>query len=407
MLTFQSFLIERATTAKQEVEDSGSAQNTPLGDAYELGTALWIHNNSGSSKNKNAEHQERVKQMKQKLVAAMSKLPPEKQEKAKQGAIDSGKAWMDDLKKKGVKPEDVLEVHHTSKGIGPLLGRKVSQAKNPPDVAIRVRKKHAEGQGPNKDLHFASLKLTPGTVSNNGTGSIDALGKEKGQVPTQLDDIWKSERAKSPVAKMKMSELDDLRRSVDPKRNKRVDPKKKALFDKVNKTYLAARQKVLSHHKKQFDSSSLSQQRAHVEYLMRAGHEPDAAYHYVVGEKGGKSMPIGEHPNVQAARAAKGFHTEIGGSRIHIYDHEGRHLLSVEHRATHGPWSSTQVNAKFEKMKVNPKFASKNPTTKKTVTQRVKQIRNEADKKTSAPPQQNPQSERMKIVNHAKIMAKT
>jgi hypothetical protein len=360
MLGFRNFLIEskaKKASKSDESDDEGSGKNTILGTAYETGTALHVHKNSGSSANQDPEHLSRIQKLTDTYNEAMKQLSPDKQKQVQKGAADSGKAYLASMKKEGIKPEDISEVHHTHKGIGPLLGKKVSQAKNPPDIAVRLRRPHTHGQGPNKDLHFASLKLTPGTASNNGTGAIDELGKDEGHVKTNINKIWKAGREVSGVGSMSHGDLGDLRRSVDPKRNAKVDPKRKALYDRIDQSYKTTRQAVLSHHKEAFDGSTLAQQKAHIAHLMKSN--PDASYHYVVGEKGGKSVPIDEHPNVKAAREAKSFHTEVRGTRMHIYDHEGKHLLSVEHRSTHGPWSSTQANAKFESLKVNPSIAGK------------------------------------------------
>jgi hypothetical protein len=207
------------------------------------------------------------------------------------------------------------------------------------------------------------LKLTPGTASNNGTGAIDKLGKEDPEkhIPTKFDEIWKAGRKVSGIGDRTISQLSDLRRSVD-KRNKPedVDPEKKALYDRINQTYQNTRQATLAHHKESFDNATLAQQREHLSHFMKAS--PDASYHYVVGEKEGKSVPIDEHPNVVAMRNAKSFHTEVRGTRMHVYDNNGKHLLSMEHRSVHGPWSSTQINAKFEKLKVNPRIVGTQPS---------------------------------------------
>jgi hypothetical protein len=367
MLQFSAFLTEASKKSKKDADDEyddANGKNDALGMAYETLTALHVHNNSASAQRmdpNNPEHAENIKRINAIQAShetAMAKLSPEKQQKVREGAKNSANAYLKSLAAEGINPENIIEVHHTNRGIDKLIGRKVSQAKNPPDIGVRLDQPHSHGQGPNKDLHFASLKLTPGTASNNGTGAIDKLGKEDPEkhIPTKFDEIWKAGRKVSGIGDRTISQLSDLRRSVD-KRNKPqdVDPEKKALYDRINQTYQTTRQAVLAHHKEAFDGATLAQQREHLSHFMKAS--PDASYHYVVGEKGGKSVPIDEHPNVVALRNAKSFHSEVRGSRMHVYDHLGRHLLSVEHRSTHGPWSSTQANAKFESLKVNKKIA--------------------------------------------------
>lgn len=351
MLGFRQFLIEAKKKSKKKVDDEGDGEggggNTALGDAYETLTALHIHAASGSAARmdpRNPEHAEniqRINAIQQKHDRAMASLSPEKRKKVIEGARNSARAYLESLKSEGINPEDITEVHHTNKGIDKLIGKKVRQDKNPPDIAVRLKGPHPRGQGPNKDLHFASLKLTSGTASNNGVGSIDSLGSDEpdNHVGTKLGSVWEAGRKLAGgVNKKDMKALKERGRPADKKE-----------YARLEQMYQTTRSAVIDHHKKAFDISTLSQQKNHLMHMMRAS--PDASYHYVVGENGGKSISIEDHPVVQAVRNAKAIHTVIKGTRVHFFDHEGRHLLSVEHRATHGPWSSPQVNAKFESLK--------------------------------------------------------
>lgn len=345
------FLLERGPAskpAKPKVDkegsesDTGSATNTALADAYETLTALEVHNNSASKDNKDPEHQKRIANMQAKHKAAMALLPPEKRKDVIQRARDSANAYFESLKKEGINPEDIKEVHHTNKGIGPLLGRDVSQAKNPPDIAIRLKKPNAKyGAGPNKDLHFASLKFSAGTASNNGIGSMDELGTDPSKIKTNLRSVWQEGAKRSGADQISKAELRRLRKSSDPKDKKE--------FERLTQEYYKTQSDAMDHHISAFSGASVDQQRDHLAYLMKAN--PDERYHYVVGEKGGKSVSIENHPNVQALNAAKSFRMEKKGSLIHVYDDQNRHLLAIEHRATRGPWSGTQVNAKYGSLK--------------------------------------------------------
>ena len=63
MFKFSEYLMEAAKKVKTESDDEGSGKNTVLGTAYETGTALHIHHNSGSSKNKDPEHRARIQKL--------------------------------------------------------------------------------------------------------------------------------------------------------------------------------------------------------------------------------------------------------------------------------------------------------------------------------------------------------
>jgi hypothetical protein len=129
--------------------------------------------------------------------------------------------------------------------------------------------------------------------------------------------------------------------------------------------YLKTRDKVLKHYQNAFNSpegatpeEKLENQKKHLAYLMKSN--PDMNYDYTNAEKG-YSKPVSDLDHVKAVQAARSFSTRVTDSMMHIYDHEGKHILSVEHRATHGPWSSIQVNAKLGSMKATGQPAKAHP----------------------------------------------
>jgi hypothetical protein len=346
VLSFGEFLTE---ARKKTPVKSDSSSNTALGAAYEAATALHVHKNSGSSTNTDKKHLARIAKIQKTFDKSVKRLTPEKRKKVNDSAVASGNAYLKSLKGEGINPDDISEVHHTSMGISDLLGTKVSQAKNPPDIAVRLKRPHPYGQSPKKDLHFASLKFTSGTVSNNGTGSMDKLSQgDPNHFKTNFDNIWKEGRRNSGVGDRSHSEIQSLSKSTSLK--------DKEDYQRLKKSHDETRKLVLAHHKETFDNATLSQQKSHLMHLMKANS--DVSYHYVTGEQGGKSVSIEDHPNVAAARNAKGFHTEVRGNSIHFYDHDGKHILSAEHRTTRGPWTSAQVNAKFGTLERNSKFTN-------------------------------------------------
>jgi len=153
-----------------------------------------------------------------------------------------------------------------------------------------------------------------------------------------MTDIW-NKGYRDTVGDMPKKEVKEIRERPD-----------------VVDGYLKTRDEVLKHYQNQFNNpegdtpeEKLANQKKHLDYLMKSN--PDMNYDYTNAEKG-YSKPVSELEHVKAMKAAKSFSTTTTGSMMHIYDHEGRHILSVEHRATHGPWSSIQVNAKLGTMKV-------------------------------------------------------
>lgn len=342
MLNFSNFLTEAkkrgVDTSETEIEPDTDKinRNTALGVAFETLTALNLHNRTDSLKNKDPEHLKRIADIQEKHKKALEFLKPDKRAKVLKGADRAATAYLDSLGKQGIKPTDISEVHHTSTGIDKVLGRKVNQSQNPHDVVVRTKKPHPGAFGPNNDLHGTSLKLTQGTLSNNGVGEIDRVSKDHG-INLNMGDLW-SQGYKKTVGDMPKKQVKEIRERPD-----------------VVDGYLKTRDKVLKHYQNAFNNpegntpeEKLANQKKHLAYLMKSN--PDMNYDYTNAEKG-YSKPVSDMDHVKAMKAAQSFSTRITDSMMHIYDHEGRNILSVEHRATHGPWSSIQVNAKLGSMK--------------------------------------------------------
>ena len=149
MLSFHKFLNEEVAPA------AGNAGNTTMGDAYEMGTVLHIHNNTAAKQNKDKAYVAKISELKKKHKEALSKLPPEKQADVEQKSKDSATAYLGSLAKhEGIKPEHIHEVHHTNLGISSHMGHDVVRADNPHDLIIKGKK------GRSKFMHGASLKAT-------------------------------------------------------------------------------------------------------------------------------------------------------------------------------------------------------------------------------------------------------
>jgi hypothetical protein len=309
---------------REELLLESSASNKPLGLAYELSTALHIHDNSSARLNSDNHYRMMIDSKRELLKKTLEKLTDAQQKKVTEGGHASGSSYLQQLRDSGVDTEkDIHEVHHTPVGIGHILGQDVDQRENPHDVMVRFKGPHKAGYGPNKDLHGVSLKLTSGTVSNNGVGQFDNLGG----IGTKVTDIW-----------------DKARRSVKPTDSD----------EKINTVYKKTQAAVAKHHADAFNGSNIRTQKNHLRYLMRA--RPDMPYAYNVAETG-KSMMIHDHPAVKAMEKAKSLRAENKNGITHIYDQDNNHLLSVEHRRTHSGdernplGKSIQANAKFGKYK--------------------------------------------------------
>lgn len=314
MLRFKDFLSE------------GSEHNTKYGDAYELATALHVHHHSGSKDNKDPEHVARVTKMQHDHDAAMESLPSHMKERAKQSAEASGKSYLHSLKANhGIDAKDISEVHHTSKGIDKLVGHKVDRKQNPHDIVVKT--KHGK-------LHGASLKATQGTLSNNTTNQFDLEGQKAG-IHTHVSKVWEAGKKRAGLSGLSGKEVKAKRHEEDVK--------------KVN----AETQKAAAeHHAGAFNVGSISSQKKHMHYLMKS--KPDLHYDYVNGEKG-TSTPIEHVSHNKAVDHAKTLHATVHNNVVKIHDHEGNHILSVEHRPTHGAFSSIQANAKLGSMKKGSK----------------------------------------------------
>lgn len=295
-----------------------SAHNQNYADAYEILTALHVHHMSGSKHNPDKAHANRMHELGKKGQEAFDKLPDHLKERALGAAKKSADAYLGSLEKNhGIKPKDIHEVHHTNKGIGHLLGYHVPQNKAPHDVVIKTKK---------GELHGASLKATSGTASNN---------TPEAAVPG-LNAHYTAHAKKAGLEGKTKAERKEL---------VKADPKYAA---KAKEATVAA---AAMHHE-HFNKLSHKDQLSHVHHMMRYNDKPDIPLDYVNGQKG-KSIPYAELHHIKLANTAKKFSMEHDpkSNMVKVYTHnakgEKHHLITVEHRYTHGPFNAPQANAKF------------------------------------------------------------
>jgi hypothetical protein len=387
MISFLNFLLEEYLEERDtSAAAAASANNNALGAAYETATALKLHSMTGSSKNKDAAHKKRIERMQALHDASMASLPPDKQKQVLEYANNSATAYLDSLKKnKGIKPEDIREVHHTYAGIDELMGRKVDRAGNPHDIAIKTK---------DGTLHGASLKFKPGTLSNSTTNTFDAASNAAG-IKTDIAGIWNKAKKKAGLEGLSGKEI----------KARRDDPDIIA----ANK---AAKAAAAKHHSEAFNAAKPEQKKAMLQSLMKTS--PDLDYDYVVGSKK-TSEPIMQKKHTQVVNNATDFKaTHTPGGVVHIHDQDGNHVMSYEHRPTHGAFSSVQVNGKLGNLGGKKPAAAKPPTTKQTVKKVIgARARNPAPKPAAPSPkaaavksaaQPVPPPPRMKLQNHTTLM---
>ena len=312
-----SFKIFNPQVIVEQVKES--KDNTALGAAYETATALHVHDITGSKHNKSPEHVKRMAEIKREHDENMAKLPEDKRAAVLEAAKKSGDAYVKSLAENhGIKPEDIHEVHHTYAGIDKLIGKKVSRAGNPHDIVIKTK----DGR-----MHGASLKFKPGTLANTTANRMDELNNQF-NIKTNLNNVWESAKKKIGIDKLTNAQLKEIRDKPE-----------------IVKANQEAQSEAAHHHATAFNSASTEDQKALLRHVMKS--HPDMPYDYVVGSKG-TSEPIERKKHHIMVDKAKNFKAvSRPGGQVHIYDHEGNHLLTFEHRPTHGSFLSIQTNAKY------------------------------------------------------------
>ena len=320
MIKFKSFIKESFLLEAE----GGSSSNEHFGVAYETAVALHLHNNTGSRTNMDPEHQKRMQEINKKGKEAFDKLPDNLKQRALESAKASADAYLKSLKDNhGIDAKDIVEVHHTSKGIDNLIHAKADRIQNPHDVVVKTK----SGQ-----LHGASLKATQGTLSNNGIGTVDSTSNNHG-VELHLGKIWEKGKKKAGLEGKSGAEIKAVRDQP-----------------KVKEANKATQAEAASHHAQEFNKASTENQREHLRYLMKSG-KPAVPYDYVNGEKG-KAIPSDQLEHAQAINNSKKLEmrNEKGSNLVKVYG-DGKHLATIEHRPTHGAFNGIQVNTKIGSMK--------------------------------------------------------
>ena len=328
-----SFKEHHVVSSLESLEEAaGSAENTKMADAYERGTALYIHDNSGAYKNPDRAYQEKIAKMRaqhKKDLAALSS--PARRKDIMQKSQLSGEGYLQSLEKNhGVNRRDITHAHHTNKGIDSVIGREVDRKANPHDVMVQFNKQNGKKV---KGVHGTSLKATTGTASNTPIGSFD---RDSG-IGTNLSSVWTKHLHNAGLGGKQISTADNFR----PQRKKLQTQKK------VIDSYRAGQAEAATHHAKKFDSANIKAQKQHLRNILKLN--PDVGFDLTKGD--GSSVPIESSPHADAINKAKSFSTEVRKNVVHFFDHKGNHIGMVEHRGVKGPMASLQANAKLGTLK--------------------------------------------------------
>lgn len=323
MYRFRTFISE-ATASKQT---KANAENTAMGDAYETGTVLHIHDNTASSLNPNRNYRSKINDVRKKYKAALASLSPDRAENAKKNAEASGQAYLASLHKNhGVTPDRIHQVYHTSNGIGDHLEGEATREKNPHDVLVKGFKKDQPF------MHGASLKGgKSSTISNNTVAAFTRRSHQHG-INVNTAEIWQQAKEKA--------DLGDLK-------NKKNAEKQEQHIQSVKRQ---AQRQAAEDHAKSFNYASHPNQKRHLLQLMKAN--PDLGYDYVKSYAGrGSSTPHHRMPHAKAVKSSEHLKATVAGTIVNFHDHKGNHILSVEHRTTKKGLAGAVANAKLGTMK--------------------------------------------------------
>ena len=324
----ESVLVEKAPTPSTGALEAANKTNTAFGDAYETATVLHLHNNTAAQHNKDKNYLASIEHVKQKHEKAMASLPSNKAGDALTFARRSVHAYLGTLSHQGITQDHIHEVHHTSQGISSHLGKTVDRASNPHDLLIKGSK---DGKS---FMHGASLKAKSGTASNNSVAAFERAsnaGDSKLGVKTNISKHWEEGKKNAGLVGKTAKAIKELRH----------DPEVKEANRKTQNASAGT-------HAEDFNSASHEAKQKHLLHFLKAN--PILPYHYVVGNKG-TSTPIKTHPAVQAIHNAKSLTATTKNNVLHFHNEKGEHIASAEHRTTHGPFVSPQVNFKFGTMK--------------------------------------------------------
>jgi len=323
-------LIQLINEARKKVS-VGSSKNTAIADHFEALTALHIHENSSAKNNMDKNYQEKIKTLKDRISSNETHLNKEQIEDNIEKSKKSANSYMDSLDRNhGIRKEDIVESHHTPHGISHVIGREVDRKSNPHDLLIKTK----TGR-----YHGSSLKRGSATESNFGVGKIsrhhEHEANPKNRILSGLSDIWAKGKKKSKFEK-----------NPDKKGLKLWQARKEVI-----NVHHDTMKDAAEHHASSFNSAEHEVQKKHIKHLLKG--DPDVPYDRTSAVTGA-SIPHNKTRSASTLSKATKFNAESRGNITHFYAVEGdtkHHIASAEHRSTHGPFKSMQVNVKVKETK--------------------------------------------------------
>ena len=317
------------TEARKKVS-VGSAKNTAIADHFEALTALHIHENSAAKNNMDKNYRDKVATLKERIHTNAQHLNKDQIEDNTERSKKAGNSYLDSLDRNhGIRKEDIVESHHTPHGISHVIGREVDRKSNPHDLLIKTK----TGR-----YHGSSLKRGSATESNFGVGKIsrhhEHEANPKNRILSGLSDIWAKGKEK---AKFK---------NLDKKGLKLWQARKEVI-----NIHQDTMKEAANHHVSSFNSAEHEVQRKHIKHLLKG--DPDVPYDRTSAITG-TSIPHNKTRSSMTLSKASKFHAESRGNITHFYavdEDTKHHIASVEHRSTHGPFKSMQVNFKVKESK--------------------------------------------------------
>lgn len=320
----------------EEIQESaGSAENTKMADAYERGTVLHIHDNSGAYKNPDPVYQEKIAKIRAQHKKDLEALStPAKRKDIEEKSRRSAEGYLSSLEQNhGVDRKDITHVHHTNKGIDGIIGREVDRKQNPHDLMVEFSRQNGKKVKKGEGFHGSSLKATTGTASNTPIASFD---RDSG-IGTNIAGVWKKHLHNAGLDGKQISTADSFR----PQRKKLQTQKR------IVDSYRAGQAEAATHHAGAFNSANLEAQKEHLRGVLKL--RPDVGFDLTKGD--GSSVPIESSPHARAIDRAKSFSTEVRKNVVHFFDDRGNHIGMVEHRGVKGPMAALQANAKLGTLK--------------------------------------------------------
>lgn len=317
------------TEARKKVS-VGSAKNTAIADHFEALTTLHIHENSAAKNNMDKNYRDKVATLKERIHTNAQHLNKDQIEDNTERSKKAGNSYLDSLDRNhGIRKEDIVESHHTPHGISHVIGREVDRKSNPHDLLIKTK----TGR-----YHGSSLKRGSATESNFGVGKIsrhhEHEANPKNRILSELSDIWAKGKEK---AKFK---------NLDKKGLKLWQARKEVI-----NIHQDTMKEAANHHVSSFNSAEHEVQRKHIKHLLKG--DPDVPYDRTSAITG-TSIPHNKTRSSMTLSKASKFHAESRGNITHFYavdEDTKHHIASVEHRSTHGPFKSMQVNVKVKESK--------------------------------------------------------